>query len=1065
MLLGAAMLMTAATASAQKRVTGRVVDENGTPVAGASVRIEGHKGAVATDANGHFTLPNVPSSAKRLSVSYIGKLTQQVSITGNANVTVTLHDNDHSLSEAMVVAYGTQKKSTFTGSASIVGTDEIAKVQATNAVDALKGKAAGIQIYTASGQPGSTPTIRIRGVNSLNAGNDPLIVVDGSPFDGSFNDINPADVENMSVLKDASSTALYGARGGNGVVIITTKKGKRGESGRITVDAKWGVNSKATREYKTINDPAAYYEMWYQTLYNRASETMDDEAAWRWANSNLIDSQTYGLGYNVFTIPQGQMMIGRNGKLNPNATLGNTITYQGQSYLITPDDWIDETYNEGLRQEYTITAQGATGNATFYGSVSYLDNEGITDASDYKRFTARLKSDIQLKPWLTIGGNMTYTHYNYNNSIGSDEGNAASGGNMFALTNIAPIYPMYVRDAQGNILYNNTAKTQIYDYGDGTVIGLNRPYFSQANPLGSAQLDTDNSEGNSFNGTGTAEIRLPFGFKFSSINNVYMRETRSTSVTNPYYGQYKSSKGVVSKEHSRYWTVNYQQRIDWAKTLGKHAIEAMVGHEYYRQHYYTLSADKSNMFSDDNKELAGAVIMGSGTSYTSDYNTESWLARALYNYNEKYFGSVSYVREASSRFHPDNRWGNFWSIGGGWMISKENWFHAPYVDYLKIKASYGENGNDNIGNYYYTNRYSIVNSNDNVALSPSTTMGNKDISWEKNGKFNIGVDFGFFGERITGSVEYYSNLTKDMLSFFPVSPSTGYNGYYANVGNMRNNGIEVELRGDIIRTRNLTWTIYANLTSNHNEITKLPAERKTQELDGHMGYKSGSYFYTEGMSRYTYCAKKFAGVDPETGKQLYWKNVTTTNEDGTKTVTMEKTANGGEADDYICGDMLPDVYGGFGTSFEWRGLDISVDFQYQIGGKVYDSGYANLMNATTSNRGGALHVDMLNSWSKTNTNTNVPRMNVDDSYYTSDRFLTNASYLTFSNFTVGYTLPKKWMSKIGVEKLRFYVVGDNLFTWSKRQGLDPRLGIAGSNNSTAYYKPIRTISGGITITL
>lgn len=1059
MLLGAAMLMTAATASAQKRVTGRVVDENGTPVAGASVRIEGHKGAVATDANGHFTLPNVPSSAKRLSVSYIGKLTQQVSITGNANVTVTLHDNDHSLSEAMVVAYGTQKKSTFTGSASIVGTDEIAKVQATNAVDALKGKAAGIQIYTASGQPGSTPTIRIRGVNSLNAGNDPLIVVDGSPFDGSFNDINPADVENMSVLKDASSTALYGARGGNGVVIITTKKGKRGESGRITVDAKWGSNSKATREYKTINSPAGYYEMWYQALYNKAvGDGKNSQAAHEWANKNLINHSSYGLRYNLYNVPDGQYLIGSNGKLNPNATLGRVVVGgDGLEHYITSDDWVDAVYSNGLRQEYTITASNATERGSFYGSVNYLDNEGITVASDYKRLSARLKADSQLKSWLRIGGNMSYAHYNYNN-LGND-GSSLSSGNIFNLTSVAPIYPVYVRDAQGNIMFDNTAGITMYDFGDGTV--ASRPYMGEVNPIGSALLDTRNFEGNSFNATGEAEIRLPLGFKFTTINNIYLHETRSTGVTNPYYGQYADLNGQVSKTHERIWSYNYQQRLDWAKTFGKHSVEAMVGHEYYRRYYYYLSADKSGMFSQSNKELAGAVVKGSADSYTTDYNTESWMARALYNYNEKYFGSASFVREASSRFAKDHRWGNFWSIGGGWMISKESWFHAPFVDYLKLKASYGENGNDNISNYLYTDNYTIENNNDMPSII-FTSKGNPNLTWEKNGKFNVGFDFGFFGERLTGSIEYYSNTTKDMLQWFTVPASLGYTGYYDNIGNVRNNGVELELRGDIIRTRNLTWTVYANITSNHNEITKLPEEKKTMEMEGHSGYSSGSYYYSEGMSVYTMFGLKSAGVDSETGKQLYWKDETTTDANGNTVTTRVKTDNGGEATNYIYGDMMPDAYGGFGTSFEWKGLDISVDFQYQIGGKVMDSGYSSLMSA---NRGKAMHADLLNAWTTTNTNTDIPRLNPDDSNYSTDFYLTNASYLTLSNFTVGYTLPKSWMKKIGVEKLRFYVVGDNLFTWSKRQGLDPRQSISGSNNSNAYYKPIRTISGGITITL
>ena len=454
--------------------------------------------------------------------------------------------------------------------------------------------------------------------------------------------------------------------------------------------------------------------------------------------------------------------------------------------------------------------------------------------------------------------------------------------------------------------------------------------------------------------------------------------------------------------------------------------------------------------------------MGSASSNTTDYNTESWLGRAQYNYDDTYFLSLSYVREASSKFHPDNRWGDFWSVGVGWHINKEKWFNVSWIDYLKLKASYGENGNDNIDSYLYTNTYNIVNNNNQVSIVP-ITMGNKDISWEKNGKFNVGVDFGIFGDRLTGSVEYYSNNTYDMLSWFPLPASFGFTGYYANIGNMRNNGVEIELRGDVFRTKDLTWTLYGNITSNHNEITKLPDERKTMTVDGHDGYSSGSFFYTEGMSRYTWFGKKYAGVDPETGKALYYQNVTTTDDQGNQVTTITTTDQYGNASDYLCGDVLPDFYGGFGTSFQWKGLDLSVDFQYQIGGLVYDSSYQQLMGL---GRGQAMHVDQLAAWSTENPNSNIPRIQYKDdaTASSSDRFLTNASYLTLSNITLGYTLPKKWTNAIGAEKIRFYVVGDNLYTWSKRKGLDPRQSISGST-SQAYYRPIRTISGGVTITL
>ena len=1043
----ACLFLSIGMALAQTQVSGTVTSsEDGSPVIGASIKVVGTNTGTVTNIDGNFSL-NVSANAK-LEVSYIGMVTKTVKAA--KNMKIVLDPDNHALDEVMVVAYGTQKKSAFTGSAAIVGAEDIGKVQVTNAVDALKGKAAGVQIYTGSGQPGATPTIRIRGFNSKSAGNDPLIVLDGSPFSGSLNDINPADVESMTVLKDASSTALYGARGGNGVILITTKSGQKGTKGTLTVDAKWGSNSKAVPEYETMKSPAKYYEMWYNS---------------------------YGLGYNVYTIPEGQQLIGTNGKLNPNATLGSYSTMNGTTYYLTPDDWIDEIYNNSLRQEYTVTATGASDRGTFYGSANYLSNDGITAASNYRRFTSRLKADYQVNKWLKVGANMSYGHFNSNSLSESGD-----NGSIFATVDIAPIYPMYMRDANGNIIYDQNSRMIAYDYGSGKVAPF-RAFMPGGNPISDAKLNTDNTEGNTFNGTGFAEIQLPYGFKFTSINNVYLNESRSTSTTNPYFGQYAASNGVVNKEHDRTWSYNYQQRINWHQVYGKHDIEVMLGHEYYRVYGYGLLASKHNQFSVDNKELAGAVVLDNGTSSMSEYNTESWLSRAMYNYDSRYFGSVSVMRQASSRFAKDNWWGTFWSFGAGWNMHKESWFKVNWIDELKLKASYGENGNDAIGSYMYTKYFAISNSNNEVSLTPSS-LGNPKISWEKNGKFNIGVDFSLLKNRIWGSIEYYNNTTSDMLSTVYLPVSYGWSGYFDNIGNMVNRGVEIDLHADAIRTKDFTWNVYVNMTTNHNEITKLSDSYKQSWYDGiGLGSPSGSYFYQEGKSLFTYYTKKYAGVDPETGLSLFYKNVYEKDENNKdvyynnagekvddsytgvkhrKVVGQETTASYNDGSDYLCGDVLPDVYGGFGTSVAWKGLDFSMDFQYQIGGQVYDGAYASLMNCSA---GQAIHVDMEKAWTPENTNTNVPRWQYGDSYMSAhtDRFLTNASYLTLSNITLGYTLPTQWMQTVGLQKVRVYMVADNIWTWSKRQGLDPRQSITGGS-SNSVYRPIRTISGGITVT-
>lgn len=1069
MMFLATLFLMVGTALAQTKVNGTVTSqEDGQPVIGASVLVVGTQIGTVTDGNGQFSL-TIPDGKKTLRITYIGM--EPIEVSARPNMRIMLTSDQKALDEVIVVAYGTAKKSSFTGSAAVVGADEIGKVQVTNAVDALKGKAAGVQINTASGQPGSTPTIRIRGVNSLNAGNSPLIVVDGSPYEGSLNDINPIDVESMTVLKDAASTALYGARGGNGVIMITTKSAKKGKDATITFDAKWGANHRATPDYEMINSPEKYYEMWYKGLYNYASDTYgyNHDQAWNFANSNMIDSGTYGLGYGVYTVPEGQTLIGHNGKLNPNATLGRKITYKGKEYYLTPDNWTDEIYKTSLRQEYTVSASGASERGTFYASANYLKNDGITNQSNYERFTSRVNADYQLKSWLKVGVNMTYGHFKRDMVDG--DGDSGSSGNMFAMTMIAPIYPLYVRDGEGNIVYSEAARINTYDYGDGKIIGVSRPFLSGGNQLSSSQLDLNRVEGNTFNGTGTMEISLPLGFKFTNISNYYLRESRTSTTTNPFFGQYASSNGIISIDHDRNWSYNHQQRLNWHKVFDKHDIEAMVGHEYYRIYGNDVWGQRNNMFSPNYYELSGAVKVRNTNSSSSDYNTESWLGRVMYNYDNKYFGQLSLVHQGSSMFDSENRWGTFWSASAGWNIHKESWFKADWVDELKFKVSYGENGNDNVSAYRYITYYNIVNSNDEVSLTPAA-YGNKKLSWEKNGKFNIGVDFSLFKGRLEGGIEYYANRTSDMIQSMPLPYTFGYTSFLDNIGNMTNNGVEISLRGDVIRNRDLTWGLYANLTSNHNEVTKLADPAKNQYIGGgYMGSYSGSYCKVEGMSAYTFYMPKYAGVDPETGKSLWYKENykldangdNMKNDDGTYVVeSVTTTDQYSEATQFACDDAMPDVYGGFGTSLAWKGIDFSVDFTYQLGGKVYDGTYASLMDI---NRGHAIHVDMLNAWSKDNTSSNIPRWQFNDDRMAaqSDRWLTSASYLSLQNITLGYTLPRNITSKIGVQKVRIYGVADNIWVWSKRQGLDPRQSITGSVSS-AYYSAVRTISGGISVT-
>ena len=1064
-----------ATAQIQK-VTGKIISEtDGGPVIGASVLVVDTQIGVSTDIEGNFTIENVPASATTLRVSYIGMTTQEVKIVKGKAMKIIMVEDAKVLDDVMIVAYGTAKKSQFTGSATVVKSEEIGKIQTSNATQALAGKMAGVQLTNASGQPGTQqPSIRIRGISSINAGNAPLIILDGVPFDGDMNNINAQDIESMTVLKDAASNALYGARGANGVIMITTKKGSSGTA-QVNFDAKWGVNSRATQDYNYIKDPAQYYEMYYSALKNYYINGGKSEAeAHIAANAGLINGST-GLGYNVYSVPEGQYMIGTDGKLNPNAKLGNVITTKdGSQYTLMPDSYIDEAYSNSMRQEYNLNVTAGNDRSSFYTSVNYLDNQGITQNSDYERLTARFKGDYKVKNWMKVGANMAYTHYDANSL--SEDGSSGSSGNIFAYaTQIAPIYPLYIRDGEGKIMTDDR-NFKRYDYGDGDNAGLERPFLPGGNPYSSNQLDVNHSEGNAFNANGFAEITFFKKLKFMWTSGVDLSEARGTSTTNPYYGSYASSNGIVSKSHGRTLSYNHQQLLTWDDSFGSNNINVMVGHEYYRSKYYYLYANRNNQFNPNNTELAGAITENGSNSYTTDYNTEGFFGRIMYDYDERYHVSGSYRRDASSRFHPENRWGNFWSASAAWVINKEDWFDASWVNLLKIKASYGEQGNDQIGNYRYVNTYDIVNSGGHPAAVPSA-MGNKDITWETQGNFNAGVDFEFFRSRLSGNIEYFNRKTSDMLFFFPLPPSFGYTGYYANVGDMANQGVEFELNATPVRVKDFEWNVNLNMTYYKNEITKLPEERKTMEVDGVKGYQSGSYFYGEGASLYTFYMKDYAGVDEKTGESTWWQNKKQQKVDAEgkgivdeqgnpvmETVKV-KTSTYDEASYYLCGTALPEIYGGFGTSLNWKGFDLSVDFAFQIGGQVYDSDYASLMSNPTSNsKGTNIHADMYDAWVESS-NSNIPRWQFGDSYAasSSSRFLTDASYLSLQNINLGYTLPKSATRKIGVERLRFYVAADNIWTWSRRQGLDPRQSISGGATAS-YYAPIRTISGGLTLT-
>ena len=1076
-LLGGGILLSLAQS---KQISGTVTGPDGKPVAGATVMVDGSHVGTTSNGDGSFTI-TAPGNGS-LVVSFIGYETQKVAIGGKTRINISLKEDAQAIDDVIVVAFGTAKKDAFTGAAKVIKSDDLIKTQSSNVGDALVGKIAGVQFSSASGRPGSGQKIYVRGYGSMNAKNDPLWVVDGVPYEGDINNINAADIESISVLKDAASNALYGSRGANGVIMVTTKRAKAGEA-TVTFDGKWGINTRALQTYDIVEDAGEYYEMHYKSLYNYY--TLDQKytplAANIAANKLLTSNDPGGLGYNVFTVPDGQNLIGDTGRLNPRAKQGRLVTdAKGQQFYLQPDNWLDEIYkSSSFRQEYNVSVSGATDRANFFASLGYLDNTGIVDGSSNERYTARLRADYQAKKWLKVGGNMSYTHFVWNNGNktnddgdGQGEGNA-DGGNAFATAiRMAPIYPVYMRDGNGNIMIDEYG-FKMYDTGDGRNGGALRTNGGKSNDLQDIQLNKYINEGNAFMANGFADFSLYKGLKLTLNGSVSLDETRGTEVSNPYYGQFAESGGAVFKSHSREIAYNMQQLLTYTNTFADvHNLDLLFGHEMYNRKSYGLYGSKTMMFSPDNTELSGAVVDSSRSgSSVLEYNNEGYFFRGQYDYDNRIYFSGSYRRDASSRFHPDHRWGNFWSLGAAWIINRESWFNASWVNMLKVKASYGSQGNDNLGSraesyYRYTDYREILSSGDGVT-SVLYQKGNPDITWETNANLNVGVEFGLWDNRLSGSIDVFNRKTTDMLFELATPIESGYTTIFTNIGDMVNRGLEIELNADLIRTKNLVWDFSLNMTHYKNKVTHLPEQFKNNTTaDGkHVGRWQSTKFLTEGESVFSFYVPTYAGVDPETGKSLWYtyKTDDAGNKERIKTSDYSVASQEGRE---MHGDALPDVYGGFGTSLRFYGVDFSIGFTYQLGGQVLDQGYMFYMNSPAgTSTGNNYHHDLLNSWTPENSGSNIPRFAYNDSNQAavSDRFLTSASYLNIQNITLGYTLPKRITRKFLVENLRIYLACDNVWYWSKRQGLDPRQAINGITNPY-YYAPIRTFSGGVTVT-
>ena len=1088
----ASLLLCVSGAFAQTQVNGTVLSqEDGQPIIGAAIKIVGKQVGMLTDVNGRFSL-TLPAGSSQITVSYVGYESQ--TLQAKNGMRVFLKTDSKMVDEVVVVAYGTQKKSSFTGSATMVGAETLDAHVTTNVANALAGSVPGLQIRGGSGAPGASEGfINIRGIASMYASTDPLIIVDGAPYPASLSNIAQEDIESVSVLKDAASAALYGARGAAGVILITTKKGNK-QAPKVNVNMRWGANSRAVQEYDKITDPAQYYELAYAGLYNQNfyGNGMSAAAANKDANERLIRA----LGYQVYTVPDGEQLIGMNGKLNPKATLGYAqTTKSGETYWYQPDDWTDAAYKNGFRQEYEVNMSGGTDRRDYYISCGYLKEDGIIDNSSYNRFTARMKVNHDLNDWFHVGVNVGYVNSKTISNPNNDEYQLGSTNLSYYTTRIAPIYPIYVRvlDANGNPIIRTDANgNPQYDYGrPGTDYPNARAFLQTGNPLGSNLYNDVNSRFNQLNATATADVKFTEWLRLNATSTITWGHTNYSDYESQLYGPKVSVNGEIGKSQSDSYRQNHVQTLNFNKTFDKHALQAIAGHEWYDSKTTYLSATAQGLFTPEVKEInAAANNQYKSSSYTSEYNVEGFFGRVLYNYDERYFADASFRRDASSRFAKDNRWGSFWSVGAGWLINKESFFNVSWVDLLKLKVSLGQTGNDGLPfSWSFTDIYNLSSASATQMTPSFSRIGNKDITWETTTALNIGLDFQLFKNRLIGSIEYYNKKTTDLLFWFSVPESFGATGYYSNIGDKRSYGVELSLSGDIIRTKDLIWNVNFNITHNKEKILKLP-ENKIKVNGGFAetwipsasGASNGTVqmWYEEGGSLYQPFTYSYAGVN-DNGEALYWYDedlsplggkldengnpiANNTAKAGTK--KSGTTTNLGEASRYAGESMLPKAFGGFGTTLTAYGFDVNLNFDYQIGGKIYDTQYAGLMGnwENDGDAGSAFHKDLLKSWTTNNTSSDIPRFQYGDKYTvaTSDRFLASAAYLNFQSFSVGYTLPKTITTKIGLDKIRIYATGENLCFWSARKGLDPRYDYGATEDLTAYSL-MRTIMGGIQV--
>ena len=1054
MMFLAALFLCVGTVLAQTEISGTVISsEDKQPIIGASILVAGTQNGTVTDVDGNFKLSAAAGS--KLVVSYIGMNSKTV--TAAPNMKITLDPEDKKLDEVVVVAYGTAKRQSLTGSVAVVDSKKISDRINTSVTGALEGSAPGVQVNNSYGEPGQAPKIHIRGVGTLvNGADQPLYIVDGTPYEGNIAELNPNDIESMSVLKDASSAALYGNRAANGVILITTKKAKYASKPNITLKVDHGFYRRGLPEYDRLG-PDQWMEASWKAMKNSALSggivSTEADAA-DYATKQLVTDYARRNIYDGAS----DALFDSNGKLIAKIRPGYDDL-----------DWAKGVERTGHRQEYNLSAAVSGDKFNIYSSAGYLNEQGYIRNSSYERFTGRINTTYNATKWLELGINLSGTSANRNF-------NPNASGNMFAnpfyvTRYMAPIYPVYLHNADGSYLLDADGNKQ-YD--------TTSEYLQNRNIVYEMSMDKDKTRRNVLDGLIYAKVTLPYGFTFTGKADLNHANTNRQTYNNPIIGDGSTNNGRLSEYSYQYTSYTGQELLTWEHDFDVHHLDVLLGHENYSWNRRYSMARNVNAAIDGLLALSNFVSNSDTEGFFNDYRTESYLGRLRYSYDDKYFADFSLRRDGSSKFQKDNRWGNFFSFGVNWNIKKENFMKdVKWVDALRARASYGEVGNDAAVDYYdYQALYYITKNGGKPALIRQKLAAN-NLKWETTQTFDFGVEGTLF-DRLNFSLGYFDKRSKDLLFQvrFPLSAGS-FSGnsdienltQYQNIGTISNRGFEIMLSGDVVRSKDWTWNLSFDATTLKNKVLKLPNGEDI--LHGHQKYSVGHSAY----EWYTY---HFAGVDQMTGSSLY--DLDTQKESAANAAGAlveingtKYTTNSAFAQREWAGTALPSVYGSFGSNLRWKDLSLSVLMTYSLGGKIMDASYQSLMSTGSASSAAALHKDILGSWDgvpagMTATSPNridphgIPIIDFNQSNENnslSDRWLTSASYLIMKNIMLTYRLPKTLVSSWGLGGVSVKAGVENLFTVTSRRGLNPQYSFKGGSDDT--YVSARVFNFGLSV--